>query len=634
MAVTAVADAAGVPAQTVERWEAAAVLKYPALREQGSPLNKQFLAVVAAKRQSEPDFFNQPDWPLRAADLAIAEIKNAEAAPKQKAVAGEPVPKAKGEAEASTVKTGGAAKQAPTSDQPREMERKDARPETERPKTAWIPKFGAAEAAELAGLIDQQIEARLSKEGVPAAALADDAEFVRRIYLDLHGAVPSLEQVKRFLADPQPDKRARLIDSLLADARYGQYLADIWQGYLMSPLGDDPTKRSERFRDWLAGQFNTRPWNEIATELIAGTGKMEDNPAVTYLIEGRLPRAVPDLTDLTTRYFLGVRLNCAQCHDHPFVKWKQEEFWGMAAFFTQIQTPKRAKQVYEKGVVDDPTLTLANLKDAGVPDGFIQRAPTFLGGKELSPATGTTTNRAALAQWMTTPENHWFARATVNRTWWRLMGRGIVKPVDDMNEANEPSHPQLLELLARKFADSGFDLKFLTRAIVLSRAYQRTSQPGAAADQQATLFGRMSIKVLSAGQLYDSLETISGPAVKVTGIDVKQGARWEFTQFFGDSGDPDPTAYRRGIPHLLRQMNSGQFTGRSFDGLVTRLSSPADRPVDEIVSDLFLTILSRRPTGDEIRKAKAYVNETGSAAGGLRELAWVLAMTSEFSLNH
>jgi hypothetical protein len=492
---------------------------------------------------------------------------------------------------------------------------------------------GEAVAAELAGLIDRQIDARLSSEGVQAAELADDAEFVRRIYLDLHGTVPSLEQVKRFLADAEPNKRARMIDSLLADARYGQYLADIWQGYLMSPLADDQTKRADRLRRWLADQFNTRRWDQIVTELVTATGKMEDNPAVTYLIEGRLPRAVPDLTDVTSRYFLGLRLNCAQCHDHPFVNWKQEEFWGMAAFFTQIQTPKRAKQVYEKGVVDDAGLTLATLRDASMLDGFLPRSPTFLGGQKLSPETKAT-HRAALAEWMTAPKNPYFARAMVNRTWWRLMGRPIVQPVDDMHEANAPSHPELLELLARRFVESGFDLKFLTRAIVLSGAYQRTSKPGESADKQVALFGCMSIKVFSAGQLYDSLETISGPAAKVTGIDVRQGARSEFTQFFGDSGDPDPTAYRRGIPHLLRQMNSGQFTGRNLDGLVTRLNSPADRPLEETASDLFLTILSRRPTENELRQARSYVNRTGSRAGGLRELAWVLIMTSEFSLNH
>ncbi len=504
---------------------------------------------------------------------------------------------------------------------------------------------GQADAVELAKLIDQQVDARLSSEGVRAAALADDGEFVRRVYLDLHGAVPTLEQAKRFLADTAQDKRARLVDALLAEARYGQHLADIWQGYLISPLADDQNKRAERFGHWLAGRFNTKTWDQIVTELITATGKMEDNPAVSYIIEGRLPRAVPDLTDLTSRYVLGIRLNCAQCHDHPFVKWKQEEFWGMAAFFTQIQTPKRAKQVYEKGVVDDPSLTLATLRDAGAPDGFVLRPPTFLGGKALPPGDKTTPHRAALAQWITAPENPYFARATVNRTWWRLMGRAIVQPVDDMHEANAPSHPQLLELLARKFVESGFDLKLLTRAIVLSRAYQRTSQSGESADpsvprtaatedKQAALFGRMAIKVLSAGQLYDSLETISGPATKVTGIDTKPGTRWEFTQFFGESGDPDPMAYRRGIPHLLRQMNSGQFTGRNLDGLVTRLGTGAERTPVEIASDLFLTILSRRPTADELRQAKSYLDRSGSAAGALGELAWVLIMTSEFSLNH
>lgn len=490
------------------------------------------------------------------------------------------------------------------------------------------------DAAELARLIDQQVDARLKSEGVPLVELADDAEFVRRIHLDLHGTVPPLEQTKRFLADAARDKRVRLVDSLLADARYGQHLADLWQGYLISPLADDATKRGDLLRRWLAEQFNSKPWDQVATALLTATGKIEDNPAVAYLIEGRLPRTVPDLTDLTSRYLLGVRLNCAQCHDHPFVNWKQEEFWGMAAFFTQIQTPKRAKQVYEKGVVDDPSLTLATLRDASAIDGFMPRPPTFLGGKALPADAKATPNRVALAEWLTAPGNPWFARAMVNRTWWRLMGRAIVQPVDDMHEGNAPSHPELLALLARSFAESGFDLKFLTRAIVLSRAYQRTSQSGEAADHQAALFGRMAIKVLSAGQLHDSLETICGSPAKVTGIDTKQGTRWEFTQFFGDSGDPEPTAYRRGIPHLLRQMNSGQFAGRNLDSLVSRLNSPAGRPVDEVAADLFLAILSRRPTADELRRTKAHLERSGSATAGLGELAWVLLMTSEFSLNH
>ncbi len=488
---------------------------------------------------------------------------------------------------------------------------------------------GESDVRDLAAQIDRHIESRLEAEGLRPAAEADDAEFLRRAYLDLHGTIPTADQAARFLDDTDPAKRARLIDSLLADSRYGEHLADIWQGYLISPLADDRWARADRLRHWLADQFNTRKWDRIATELLTATGKLDENPATVYLVEGRLPRTVPDLTDLTTRYFLGIRLNCAQCHDHPFVAWKQQDFWGMAAFFTQVQTPGKSKLVYQVGVKDYPEITLDSLKD-GKPDGFLSRPPTFLGGKEL--AGKGMTNRAALAAWMSAPDNPYFARAMVNRTWWRLFGRGIVNPVDDMHAANPPSHPELLDLLARRFIESGFDLKFLTRAIVSSRAYQRTSRPGDAPEKQAALFGRMSVKVLSAGQLYDSRATIFGPPERARKADPRQSVRAEFTQFFSDDGSPDPTAYRRGIPHLLRQMNSGQFGGRKAAALAARVAKPGRSP-DEVASDLFLTILSRRPTATEQSLFHDHASRVGSTEAAARELAWALTMTSEFSLN-
>ena len=490
---------------------------------------------------------------------------------------------------------------------------------------------GEPDATELAARIDQHIDSRLQAERVRPADPADDAEFLRRMYLDLHGVVPTADQAARFLADADPARRSRLIDALLASPRYGEYLGDIWQGYLVSPLADDYRVRSDRFRQWLADRFNTKSWDRIVSELLTATGKLDENPAAIYLVEGRLPRTVPDLTDLTSRYLLGVRLSCAQCHDHPFVKWTQQDYWGMAAFFTQVQTPGKPKLVYQVGVKDDHAITLASLKAGGAPDGFMERRPTFLGGKEM-PA-GKATNRGALAQWLTSPENPYFARAMVNRTWWRLFGRGIVHPVDDMHAANAPSHPELLDLLSRRLIESGYDLKYLTRAIVSSRAYQRTSRPGDDPDKQAALFGRMSVKVLSAGQLYDSLVTVFGAPAKAPGIDARQGPRAEFTQFFGDDGDPDPTAYRRGIPHLLRQMNSGQFAGRNVAALVTRVAKPGRSP-DEVAGDLFLTILSRRPTADELKLSRDHLGRSDSAEAAARELAWALMMTSEFSLNH
>ncbi|HUR55264.1 MAG TPA: DUF1549 and DUF1553 domain-containing protein [Gemmataceae bacterium] len=485
----------------------------------------------------------------------------------------------------------------------------------------------AGDAADLAAQIDRHIDTRLAAEGVRPAEPADDAEFLRRVYLDLHGVIPTTEETARFLADAEPKRRDKLIDALLAAPRYGEHLADAWQGYLVSPLADDYRVRSDKFRQWLAGRFNAAPWDRIATDILTATGKLEENPAVVYLIEGRLPRTVPDLTDIASRYFLGVRLSCAQCHDHPFVAWKQQDFWGMAAFFTQVQTPGKSKLVYQVGVKDYPEITLASLKDGGMIDGFLLRPPTFLGGNELQTGKGTT-NRAALSEWMTSPKNPYFARAMANRTWWRLFGRGIVNPVDDMHSANAPSHPELLDLLARRFAESGFDLKSLTRAIVSSKAYQRTSRPGDSPEKQAGLFGRMSVKALSAGQLYDSLVTVFGPTAGKPGA----ATRFEFVQFFADDGDPDPTAYRRGIPHLLRQMNSGQFAGRNVAGLAARVAKQG-RSADDVSGDLFLTILSRRPTATEQSVFRDHIVRSGSVESASRELAWALMMTSEFSLN-
>lgn len=488
------------------------------------------------------------------------------------------------------------------------------------------------DAAELAALIDRHVEDRLRAEHVVPAEAAGDAEFLRRVYLDLHGVVPTAGQTSRFLAETRADRRDRLIVALLADRRYAEYLADLWQGYLISPLADDRSVRADKFRNWLAERFNTERWDHITSQLLTATGKMDENPAVIYLIEGRLPRAVSDLTDLTSRYFLGVRLSCAQCHDHPFVSWKQQDFWGMAAFFTQVQTPGKPKLIYKVGVKDYPEVTLDSLKKDGTPDGFLSRPPMFLGGEALQ-RDKQTTNRAALAAWLTSPKNPYFARAMVNRTWWRLFGRGLVNPVDDMHNANPPSHPELLDLLAHRFAESGFDHKFLTRAIVSSRAYQRTSRPGDAPDKQAALFGRMSVKALSAGQLYDSLATILGPPVRKSGGSARGDARAEFIQFFSDDGDSNPTAYRRGIPHLLRQMNADQFAGRSLAALAGRLAN-SSRSAEDVAAELFLMILSRRPTAEEQKLFRVRTTRIGSLETAARELAWALLLTSEFSLNH
>ena len=483
----------------------------------------------------------------------------------------------------------------------------------------------ASDAKELADQIDRHIQARLDAEGLARAAAADDAEFMRRAFLDLHGVVPSADVAAGFLKSADADKRAQLIEELLDNPRFGQHFGDLWRGRLISPLVNEQRVQTERFTEWLAARFNANDgWDEIVSDLMTATGKMEDNPAVTYLIEGRNPLSVTDLTDLSSRYFLGVRLNCAQCHDHPFVEWKQQEYWGMAAFFAQMQTPGRPKMVYMAGVQDDPKLTLAVIRNTDMLEGYRPAEPTFLGGEPLK-VEADTPHRVALARWTTSPANPYFARASVNRLWWHFFGRGIVNPVDDMHSGNAPSHPELLELLSQRFAESGFDVKSLCRTIMLTRTYQQTSRAGEQSAREAELFARTPVKVLSAEQLYDSLVEILGQPAKSPAINTRLGARHEFCQYFAADGEADPTRYERGIPHLLRLMNSPQFAGRSISALVADAEA-ADASADEVVDKLFLAILSRYPTGAERKLAREQDDN--------RELAWALLLSSEFSLNH
>jgi hypothetical protein len=487
------------------------------------------------------------------------------------------------------------------------------------------------DAAALAEVIDRLVQARLDVEQLKPAPQADDAEFLRRSYLDLHGVVPSAERAARFLDSIDRDKRRQLIDELLGSPRFGQHFAGIWRRRLMSPVEDEQGLKGERFADWLAGRFNNNNngWNRIVGELLSANGTVDKNPAVSYLIEGRHPRGVTDLADLASRYFLGLRLNCAQCHDHPTARWTRGDYWGMAAFFAQIQTPGRPKRVHRVGVEDNPQITLASLADADMIDGFLSRPPMFLGANE--PWTSTSaTHRDVLAYWITSPKNPYFARAAVNRMWWHFFGHGIVNPVDDMHAGNAPSHPELLDLLSERFVESGFDLKFLCRAIMSSRTYQATSRPGGHADREAELFARMSIKVLSAEQLYDSLVAILGAPASGKGNRTPMGPRHEFVQFIGDDVDRDPTRYERGIPQLLRLMNSPQFAGENLSALVSRVA-PEGRSAGEVTDDLFLAILARRPTDAERDQLRG---DSESSESAFRELAWALLMSSEFSLNH
>jgi hypothetical protein len=381
----------------------------------------------------------------------------------------------------------------------------------------------------VAAAIDREIDRRLAEVKVPASPQADDAEFLRRACLDIAGRIPTADRAAAFLDSTDPDKRRKLIDELLASPEFGRHLADLWRP-LLAPRDPANTKpQVDRFSPWLADQFNrNRGWDRIAADLLGATGDVKDRPETTFLMthaENAQPKA-DMLAAAAGRAFLGVQLQCAECHDHPFASWKQADFWGVAAFFSKVRNTGTKGPPW--ALTEDPDPRPLDVKNGGV-----QRPAVRPGGAIVIPATGGNKGagqvipakvlggeprqlddaapfRPEFVTWATAKENRYFARAFVNRTWGQFFGRGLVNPVDNMHDDNPASHPAGLDLLAAEFADSGFDVKHLVRCVCNSRAYQRTSRPAAGNEADAEHFARMAVKPVGPEALYDSIMVVFG----------------------------------------------------------------------------------------------------------------------------
>jgi hypothetical protein len=505
------------------------------------------------------------------------------------------------------------------------------------PAPAFKPSGVKMDRAALTAFIDRKIDERLRLEKVAASPLADDAEFLRRVYLDLIGKIPTPEQAAAFLDSKDPAKRAKLIDELLASPEYGRRMADIWETLLLPRNSDNRGLDRQPMVKWLEESFNAnKPWDKLVSEILTASGPQDKNAAVTYYLSNI---GVDKMTGSVTRYFLGVQLQCAQCHNHPFTDWKQAEYWGFAAFFANVQaTPVRlaaqqqqTPEVKEGGGFRGPR--------GPRPEGFRTLSPKFLAGAE--PKIPGVERRPVLAAWVTSADNPYFAKAMVNRAWGQLFGRGFVNPVDDMHDGNTPSHPELLGELAYQFAAGGFDLKDLYRAVCNSQGYQRSSKPsGGNADAPPVLFARMAVKALTPEQLFDSLTTVlgaprggPGPGRGPMGGGGRFGPgnpRAAFVAFFGVEDGGDVLEYQAGIPQALRLMNSPQLNNTARLNEILRDAKDARAGVEK----LFLAALSRRPTPQELDRYSAYVEKQKEARDGYADLLWALLNSSAFTLNH
>jgi hypothetical protein len=477
---------------------------------------------------------------------------------------------------------------------------------------------------ELASKIDEIITARCTTAGVTPAALAGDAEFLRRASLDLIGTIPTAGEAREFFADNAPEKRERLIAQLLLRPDHSTHLASLWREDLLATVENRELLPPDSIRlldHWLRLRFlRNDGYHTLAAGLLTSTGSAPtDRGAAVYLTAHQAAPA--RLAAGTSRMFLGVQVDCAQCHDHPFTKWSQNDFWSYAAVFAQIRaTP------------DPDGSMLMQLQDGTASPVKILDTETvvdarFLG--ETEPVGSTTSRRAALAEWLTAPENPYFAKAAVNRIWAVLFGYGLVNPIDDFGEHNAPSHPEVLTLLSQDFAQHGYDVRRVLRVLANTQAYQRTSKGDESIDPR--LYARKAVRPLSPRQLHASLRTAAGllPAPEA------DPAARQFVQRFDNA--VSRIEYQAGIPQALLLMN-GEVVANLTDPQQSRLiSGAADAPFftdAERIETLFLATLTRLPTPAEAERCQKLLKEDDDSRQALSDILWALLNTSEFALNH
>jgi hypothetical protein len=500
----------------------------------------------------------------------------------------------------------------------------------------------------VADRIDARILAALDADKVTPAGPASDAEFLRRVTLDVLGRIPTVAEARAFLADQSPDKRERLVDRLLASPQAVNHAAAVWRAALVPQAATNPDVQhlNVSLEAWLRDRLRAgRRADELARDLLtAPLDYLARDPANRPLpAPGPSPLAFYQANDLkpetvaagVSRILLGVKIECAQCHDHPFDKWTQKQFWQTAAFFAPVtpidgnEKPRPLAELLRRrsvAVNDTKEVAAPGFLDGGTPDWVAEPDP-----------------RRAFAAWATAKANPFFARATANRVWAQFFGVGLVDPVDDFNPENPPSHPELLDDLAAALKDADFDTAVLVRAITRTAAYRRTSKGTDPAQDPPRRFARMAVKGLTPEQLFDSLALATGyreevPAAARAAFGfTKTSPRGQFLAKFAGGGQR--TDAQTSILQALGLMNGAWITRQTDPEQGETLVAVADAPfLDDAgrVEALFLATVSRYPTAAEREKFVRHVTQDGPAGrkARLADVLWALVNSQEFLLNH
>jgi hypothetical protein len=497
--------------------------------------------------------------------------------------------------------------------------------------------------------IDELIFKQLTAIGLPPSPICSDEVFIRRVTIDIAGRLPTPAEIEKFLASSDASKRDRWIDHLLSRTEYADYFARKWTLLLRSRVEQtNQVRGSVAVQQWIREAFyRNKPYDEIVGELLTASGDLEDNPLVNWW---RQIKDQSDQVESTAQVFLGVRLQCARCHHHPFDQWSQQDYYGLAAFFSRVgrKYGKEYQANVERIFHDRGTASIPHPKTK------VPVLPTGLGGKPmtLSPDEDP---RESLVKWMTAPDNPYFSRALVNRYWKHFFGRGLVDPEDDMRATNPPSNPELLEALAKHFVKSRFDLKDLVRLIARSSVYQLSSEANAYNLEDTQHHARFYPRRLSAEVLLDSIDDVLmtksnlggapplPPEARAVQLPHFPYPSQYFLQIFGAPEGSTSCECERidtaNLAQLLHLMNSSEVIGKvsSPSGRAATLAADMSLSREQKVRRIFLLGYSRAPKPRDLELALRHLsraNKPGEEKALLEDLLWALVNTKEFTYNH
>ena len=496
--------------------------------------------------------------------------------------------------------------------------------------------------------IDEFVGAKLKKLRVRPSELTTDAEFIRRVYIDTIGKLPTSDEVRAFLEDTQPDKRSRLIDTLMEMPDWANLrtlkMADMLRVHPRRlGNGEFGDRGATIFHEFIQDSVKqNKPYDQFVSEILTATGSTYQYGPTNYY---RIERQPAGRAETTAQVFLGIRLSCARCHKHPFDEWTTDDYWNFAAFTGKVGT--RGGELYQELVVyNNPAGRVVNQSVQGNRGQVAQ--PTFLGGETLPEAYR---NEAIqhLADWIVSDTNPYFAKATVNRLWSYYFGRGIVDPVDDMRATTPPTVEGLLEALAEEFVRSEFDTKHIIKLILNSRTYQLSAAPNETNELDDRFFSRFMPRPLMAQVLLDVLNDVTGSKEKygrypegTRAVEVPLPVSSRFLNLFGRSdreflGNLDPLLEPT-LTQALHIINSPYVNGklRNRNGTISKLLEPKTgekMQPPELATELYLMTLSRLPSESELDTATSYLSDESSRRGDTEDLLWALISSRSFLFN-